>query len=1450
MTSSNARNWYSNATDAEMEEYTAREQARHDEEQEWIRQWMGFNELRDFAPASPLEDDNGDEMDEYTRRGVMMIDGLSHPGSPPRYGVMGNDFDVISLDRSAIGTSGGLTGGRGITGLQVQLPDDTTTGTGQAGLLYSPVRAFGDMTIRGTDGMFNEEPSNETLEFGPEMCIQNESTEEERSSLGNHEASIEVLSEAQTMYPNSHRPFHLIPPVKISPCSRPPSPRLPLNCDAKSEDIPPTAGPEPSAVNQLRKRHFSEAAAIHAHSKENGTSGSFHGLLPIEDSPSDSYQPPQEANPSRIIRRASSRLKKRPHIPAIDGKPTSGCFICPDPRVYTEGQRIRLDELPTELLIEVFTYACSSLPATSKYNCEHMKAKAGQTEYGLLRRSTTNGILSGREGQQMRAEFLDQPPTHDTRGASAAKPTYTLGRRLRLLQARTICAIQRTCKHFNDILTAQPMVDNKLWREATIACWGHLPKTLAEVQGWDKSSQTCWRNVFGVFMRSDNGLFRKKGAGGGAGGVEGFGGRKGFTGAVLWEEEKELRRMESLAEEYETYSTAGDIGKGKGKEVEVHQQMGYDPAIQKPRRKLLLICTQPGPDRFAVKTMPGPDQGYEIGMVLQNGEHVFTRLDQYGNFGLTKGVLPTGLRRSKKGHFPPDIYMVIGDRFRLVKVAMGPIQEDYFTGLFYYTSREDHQNPSPQGNLDQTVMWSLRCVPEYVTDHRASVARCESLDGFLVFNIFASRDGFIQGLDKPTEDPRVFCVLATGHPGCNSADSEEGGLVSRRRRTRHGANNSTTPNGSRLSAKQRGKLPSRDSPPTARTIFRWQRTFVHPNADAYPPSQGLHYRICNLKLNRTHAAILIRWNIHSKVSYEEFVDREFHILDLRTGTTTRVLQFPNFHWDFRHHDMTIEYNIMRHYKMKRMYNVRHAGNRATRIHDDEFTLDDNGKLISGSHDYCIWVWDLKAEYDEDKQSGRVFNPIRNDAGVDDPFQVLDDFYWDGKKQDGDNGYQWNTNNERAGWWVKTPNQVLCFWHSVAISKDGKWFAAVRAGRMFVWNLEDITQVHGFTCAQGTYSPPTLGTTIGDDKSSGRPKLQGSQNFTSSTSLPAVESRYLGKLINPRLEKRLRHWFVWNKLIPEQGLWMLYDDGKVVYLNRDDILDACGLAREGKQWEFQRHDFGDLDGDDDDDEEEEGEEEDGYCSNDDEYAGDYMDEDLISNVWEDDLQDGHEDDWTYDDQELVLNDDHATEVDFGSSALNNDGEGLHTEGDDRYLPETPEGGIHRPSTACSIPGIHSRTGSWDLQRQHQTQQPQQQQQYLSPLTNPRRIRKRRRTSGSYCSGTASNRSSFNIFDGPSSSSGFASASGTSNGNAQGNLVFDDFDVRVNGIDIDIDLDIDLDLNIDGDEGLMGGGGEVFLFENELPEAKTWEEMDPEGWLRMKSQAGEAAENGEVWHSDGN
>jgi hypothetical protein len=237
--------------------------------------------------------------------------------------------------------------------------------------------------------------------------------------------------------------------------------------------------------------------------------------------------------------------------------------------------------------------------------------------------------------------------------------------------------------------------------------------------------------------------------------------------------------------------------------------------------------------------------------------------------------------------------------------------------------------------------------------------------------------------------------------------------------------------------------------------------------------------------------------------------------------------------------MTEAYNNMRHSKLQKLYNhhprddAMGAGNRTTRIHGDTFFLTSNS-IISGSHDYCNWIWPFSRPTPTTRG---VFTATHNDAAKWDPFDVLDDYYWDSRTTTP--SQSWSTTNERAGWWVSTPNQVLCFWHAISLSHDEGRFAACRPGRLFMWDLSG-----GSHTVKG-YSTPTC--------SSSSPEL------------------WMGRLAPQwaKLKHSLKSWFVWEDVMPSQGLWLVFDDSTAVWLNRWEVLEACGIEQ---GWLFGERDF--------------------------------------------------------------------------------------------------------------------------------------------------------------------------------------------------------------------------------------------------------------------------------------
>lgn len=816
--------------------------------------------------------------------------------------------------------------------------------------------------------------------------------------------------------------------------------------------------------------------------------------------------PTSETNGSFVHRMLSKKRRR--------GSSTTSCTQCVIQDRPKEGQKVFLQDLPVELLLLIFEFAYLSPIKFPK--CEHRQKSTpliGVSQ--LARRATTGSYFSHTSSAQPTFASSSSSPSLQVAELSTSSTNHDdapkLSDSLRIYRAKTLLYIALTCRQFNDILL-DAFIDETFWRSAARWCWDWLPERLADVQGREISHQTSWRNLVGVFMRSENGLFRQKG--GGRGGVESFGGNRGCAPVSLWKDEKARHILEKQV-----------VGGG--------------------RRKLLIVCAQPGPDLFHV-THDDKTGEYTVSLSLAGVAGVvdyFITLDEYGQFRRKPAKLPSRLKRSERsvGYFPPDIFEVENERFQLVKIRKAR------RSAIPLDINPQVKTHHPKPVVREAVTWDLHCVEEYEADPKASVARCTSKDGWLVFNLFTHRDrddSNIELLHDPPEDPRLFCVEAFGYPGCQVPQAASPGSEETMSEKRRGKMRATDP------------IPSDPGTSEPTTIFRWRREFEYERASDFQPSVHLHYVICNLKLNSTKAVALIRWNIRTTTSNEELVDRQFQILDLKTGDTTQVLQFPNLYWDHRHHDMSIEYNEMRHKKMSRLYNhmgpdeSMGAGNRCTRIHEDSFVLTDD-KIVSGSHDYCNWVWDLNAT-DVPDYSNSVFNAERNDAGLADPFKVLDDFYWD-EEQDGEQEEEtatasdkknWNTSNERAGWWVRTPNQVMCFWHGISASTDGRYFAACRPGKMFVWDL-----------------------------AAKQNKVMGYKNCESSSN-DNNNRRWLGRLAARAgiLKPQLRNWFVWEEVLPEQGLWLLFDDFEAVYLDKDDILDACGLSNGKISWTFQPEDF--------------------------------------------------------------------------------------------------------------------------------------------------------------------------------------------------------------------------------------------------------------------------------------
>lgn len=830
-------------------------------------------------------------------------------------------------------------------------------------------------------------------------------------------------------------------------------------------------------------------------------------------SPASNPDPTIETNDSPI-RRTSS--KKRSRGRRRSSAAAARCNLCITPDQPKDGQTRFLWDLPTELLLLIFEFAYLSPIKFPK--CEHKQKYTPLIGAGhLARRATANSYFSD-NSHLTQPDFVSSSssstphgPELSTSGTSRGDPPE-LSDSLRVYRAKTLLYIALTCRDFNNMLLDR-YVDETFWRSAARWCWGWLPEKLADVQGREITHQTSWRNLVGVFMRSENGLFKQ--AGGGKGGVESFGGSRECTPASLWKDEQTRYMLENQAME------------------------------GKKKRKLLMACVQPGPDLFDI-VHDGGEGKYTLSLSLRGRADYFITIDQYGRFGKKPTRLPDGLKRSERGaeYLQPNIFEVEGERFQLVKIWKRRDRSASAPSSDNHHSRTHH----PKQAAREVVTWDLHCVEEFESDPKSSVARCSSKDDWLVFNLFTHRDhdgSNIELLLDPPEDPRLFCVQAFRHPGYQPSQ----------------ATSTIDPQYEPISERKRGKMKATGftqdhGVAESTTTFCWRREFEYEKAANFQPSLHLHYVICNFKLNSTKAVVLIRWNVRTTTSNEELVDRQFQILDLKTGDTIRVLQFPNLYWDHRHHDMSIEYNEMRHKKVSQLYNdmtpdeTMGAGNRCTRIHEDNFVLTED-KIISGSHDYCNWVWDLNQNTVQD-YSESVFDARRNDAGLADPFKVLDDFYWDEEQGEAaaaaaagcSNSGDWNTNNERAGWWVRTPNQIMCFWHGIAGSTDGRYFAACRPGKMFVWDLK-----------------------------AEKNKVVGYKNCESSSN-DNHNNRWLGRLAAhaENLKHRLRTWFVWEEALPEQGLWLLFDDLQAVYMDRDDILHACGFSNDKRTWLFHRDDF--------------------------------------------------------------------------------------------------------------------------------------------------------------------------------------------------------------------------------------------------------------------------------------
>ncbi|KAK6537674.1 hypothetical protein TWF694_011848 [Orbilia ellipsospora] len=513
---------------------------------------------------------------------------------------------------------------------------------------------------------------------------------------------------------------------------------------------------------------------------------------------------------------------------------------------------------------------------------------------------------------------------------------------------------------------------------------------------------------------------------------------------------------------------------------------------------LLMLCRQPGPDLFDI-SWDASTESYTIAMGLNGGKY-YASVDKKGEF--TSGSeLPRNLMRSVRGLFPADILEDKNDRFSIFRICS--------KGCNYQDTTATDNLFRSSHTFQETIRWDLSCVLEVRQDDKARIARCASWGNFLCFTLFKQNfaDPTAPYLD-PQEDSMVYCIKAT--------------------EIEHGPDQSN--NGQR----------------EFKSELVWSHKFAR-NAGDTAEGKRREPAVCHVALSSSYAAILLRWNNTSVIKHIVDEKRQLYIWNIHSGENIRCFNLPPFEWDFRHSDMGEEYNQIRLDKLRALYDDTNAVHRATRVHDDKIVVIEydppgnseqkSAKIITGSHDYCNWVWDLNQTSDTE------------------PSLVLDDFYWDtdtrGQQEAKENKNKWNKFKERAGWWCSTPNQVLDFWHDFSITPDGRFFGATRAGRAFLWDLsEERPTIKGYASDVEEEEP-----SVSDPKAS-----------------QSLE-RYLGR---PTAICDLRHghnflrWFEYKKRIPEEGLWMVFDDWSVIYLDRKDILEACGVSHRG--WIFSRHDF--------------------------------------------------------------------------------------------------------------------------------------------------------------------------------------------------------------------------------------------------------------------------------------
>ncbi|KAF3942337.1 hypothetical protein ABW19_dt0207938 [Dactylella cylindrospora] len=543
----------------------------------------------------------------------------------------------------------------------------------------------------------------------------------------------------------------------------------------------------------------------------------------------------------------------------------------------------------------------------------------------------------------------------------------------------------------------------------------------------------------------------------------------------------------------------------------------YQEALRQNRgsslhsRRLMMLCRQPGPDVFDTN-WDSSTQSYTISMGLKGGK-CYASVDQKGNF--TRGEeLSPHLARSFRGLFPADILEVQGDRFSIVRIGTKGALASKVHPLLVSA-------PIPSNfSFQEVIRWDLSCVPDVLRDEKARIAMCASWGPYLCFTLFKQNladptDAFLD----PLEDSTVYCIKSIETAGQSSS--------------------------------------SANCPRKLKSELVWLHNFSWSPEESDQEGKRTEPAVCHIELSPSYAAVLLRWNTASVIPHVVDEKRQLYVISLNDGKHARRFNLPEFAWDFRHNDMGDEYNQIRLDKLRSLYDDRHALHRATRVHDDkiiilESQIDGNipgqppAKIITGSHDYCNWVWDLN-QLDDNK-----------------PLLVLDDFYWeeDTNKQQQEtkkSKNKWNRFKERAGWWCSTPNQVLDFWHDFSITPDGRFFAAIRAGRVFIWDIaEERPTIKGYTCELDDEEPLTPSTAA-----TARRRVNTDQSL----------ERYLGRpteYCDDLHGHSFLRWFEYKNRIPEQGLWMVFDDWSVVYLDRNDILGACGLPH--REWIFSEDDF--------------------------------------------------------------------------------------------------------------------------------------------------------------------------------------------------------------------------------------------------------------------------------------